>query len=137
MQSPIVIMIVIVGILVIAIWAVFMQFLGVWVRAFMAGANVDLWVLVGMKLRRVPPGLIIDAHIKASKAALGTTTDQLESHYLAGGNVLKVVDAMIKARNRDIPVPFEVVAKTDLAGFDLDDVDPEEFRKAIGESEGG
>jgi uncharacterized protein YqfA (UPF0365 family) len=45
--------------------------------------------------------------------------------------VNKVVDALVKAHARDIPVPFKIVAKTDLAGFDLEDVDPEHFRKAL------
>ena len=127
MPSPSMIAIIVLVVILFVTYGIFMQFLGIWIRALMAGAKVDIWVLVGMKLRRVPPALIVDAYIKATKAGLGISTDQLEGHHLAGGNVLGVVDLIIKARHRDINVPFEIVATTDLAGYDLETVNPDEF----------
>lgn len=72
-----------------------------------------------MRLRRVSPRRVIDPLIKAHKAGLSLTTNQLESHYLAGGNVDRVVDAIIAAQRADINLPFERGAAIDLAGRDV------------------
>ena len=69
-----------------------------------------------MRLRRVPPIRIILPLIKAQKAGLDVTIDKLEAHYLAGGNVDRVVDALIAAHRADIPLEFERAAAIDLAG---------------------
>lgn len=69
-----------------------------------------------MRLRRVPPGRIIIPLIKAYKAGLDVTIDKLEAHYLAGGNVDRVIDALIAAHRADIPLEFERAAAIDLAG---------------------
>ncbi len=97
----------------------------------MSACPISFFELLGMKLRDVPPGIIVDAYIKAKKSSMDVTREQLECHYIAGGRVFRVVDAMIKAHARDIMVPFEVVAKTDLAGFDLETIDPEQFRAGL------
>ena len=72
--------------------------------------------LVGMRLRRVPPAKIIFPQIKAVKAGLDVTTDKLEAHYLAGGNVDRVIDALIAAHRAEISLSFERAAAIDLAG---------------------
>ncbi|TDM04381.1 flotillin-like protein FloA [Macrococcus carouselicus] len=92
---------------------------GLWISALAAGVKVGIGTLVGMRLRRVSPRRVIDPLIKAHKAGLQLTTNQLESHYLAGGNVDRVVDAIIAAQRADINLPFERGAAIDLAGRDV------------------
>jgi uncharacterized protein YqfA (UPF0365 family) len=75
-----------------------------------------VWALVGMKLRRVPPSLIVDARIRLVKSGLNLSTDELEAHYLAGGDVLSVVKALIAADKANIPLNFQRAAAIDLAG---------------------
>jgi uncharacterized protein YqfA (UPF0365 family) len=90
--------------------------LGLWVQALMSGAPVGIASLIGMRLRKVPPAVIVGARITASKAGLSITSDQLEAHFLAGGNVHLVVTALISADKANIPLPFERAAAIDLAG---------------------
>ena len=92
---------------------------GLWVAAFASGAYVGLFTLVGMRLRRVPPGTIVTARISAVKAGLDISVNDLEAHYLAGGNVVNVVNAMISADKANIPMPFKRAAAIDLAGRDV------------------
>lgn len=92
---------------------------GLWISALAAEVKVGIGTLVGMRLRRVSPRRVIDPLIKAHKAGLSLTTNQLESHYLAGGNVDRVVDAIIAAQRADINLPFERGAAIDLAGRDV------------------
>ena len=93
--------------------------IGLWISAIAAGVHVGIGTLVGMRLRRVSPRKVIAPLIKAHKAGLKLTTNQLESHYLAGGNVDRVVDANIAAQRADIDLPFERGAAIDLAGRDV------------------
>jgi uncharacterized protein YqfA (UPF0365 family) len=93
--------------------------LGLWIAAFASGAYVGLFTLVGMRLRRVPPGTIVTARISAVKAGLNISVNDLEAHYLAGGNVVNVVNAMISADKANIPMPFKRAAAIDLAGRDV------------------
>jgi uncharacterized protein YqfA (UPF0365 family) len=92
---------------------------GLWVAAFASGAYVGLFTLVGMRLRRVPPGTIVTARISAVKAGLDIPVNDLEAHYLAGGNVVNVVNAMISADKANIAMPFKRAAAIDLAGRDV------------------
>lgn len=89
---------------------------GLWIQALTSGASVSIASLVGMRLRKVPPGVIVSARITANKAGLKLTTDQLEAHYLAGGNVGLVVASLISADKANIPLSFEKAAAIDLAG---------------------
>jgi uncharacterized protein YqfA (UPF0365 family) len=91
----------------------------IWVAAFASGAYVGLFTLVGMRLRRVPPGTIVTARISAVKAGLDISVNDLEAHYLAGGNVVNVVNAMISADKANIVMPFKRAAAIDLAGRDV------------------
>ncbi|MBF1758398.1 MAG: flotillin-like protein FloA [Veillonella sp.] len=90
--------------------------LGLWVSALAAGVNVGIFTLVGMRLRRVNPSQIVMPLIKANKAGLDVNVNQLEAHYLAGGDVDRVVDALIAAERASIPLTFERSAAIDLAG---------------------
>ncbi|MEJ9149872.1 flotillin-like protein FloA [Bacillus smithii] len=90
-----------------------------WISALAAGVRVSIFTLIGMRLRRVIPSRVINPLIKASKAGLHVTTNQLESHYLAGGNVDRVVNALIAAHRANIELSFERAAAIDLAGRDV------------------
>lgn len=89
---------------------------GLWISALAAGVRVGIVTLIGMRLRRVPPAGIVNPLIKAYKAGLDITVDQLEAHYLAGGNVDRVVDALIASERANINLLFERAAAIDLAG---------------------
>ncbi|MDD6127240.1 MAG: flotillin-like protein FloA [Selenomonas sp.] len=108
-------------VIIIAAVMLFLHFvpLGLWISALAADVRVSIITLVGMRMRRVPPAQIILPLIKANKAGLDVQVNQLEAHYLAGGNVDKVVDALIAAHRAQIPLPFERSAAIDLAGRDV------------------
>lgn len=89
---------------------------GLWISALAAGVRISIVTLIGMRLRRVPPAKIILPLIKAEKAGLETGIDKLEAHYLAGGDVDRVVDALIAAHRAQIGLSFERAAAIDLAG---------------------
>src|SRR3972149_4119090 len=90
-----------------------------WIAAFASGAYVGLFTLVGMRLRRVPPGTVVTARISAVKAGLDISVNDLEAHFLAGGNIVNVVNAMISADKANIVMPFKRAAAIDLAGRDV------------------
>jgi uncharacterized protein YqfA (UPF0365 family) len=109
-----------IGLIVIGL-AILLTFVPVmlWISALAAGVRVGIFTLVGMRLRRVIPNRVINPLIKAVKAGLGLNTNQLESHYLAGGNVDRVVNALIAAHRANIDLSFERAAAIDLAGRDV------------------
>jgi uncharacterized protein YqfA (UPF0365 family) len=90
-----------------------------WIAAWASGAYVGLLTLIGMRLRRVPPGTVVNARISAVKAGLDMSINDLEAHYLAGGNVVRVVNALISADKANIEMPFKRAAAIDLAGRDV------------------
>ena len=93
-------------IIIIAVIALFFNFvpLGLWISAIAAGVNVGIFNLIGMRLRRVPASQIVLPLIKANKAGMNVNVNQLEAHYLAGGNVDRVIDALIAAHRAQIPL---------------------------------
>ena len=108
------------GILIIVVVAIFLLLylvpIPLWIAAWASGAYVGLFTLVGMRLRRIPPNTVITARISAVKAGLELSVNDLEAHFLAGGNVVRVVNAMISADKANIPLPFKRAAAIDLAG---------------------
>ncbi|MBO8164107.1 MAG: flotillin-like protein FloA [Brevibacillus sp.] len=106
---------------VIVLLSIFLSFVPImlWISALASGVRVGMVTLIAMRLRRVVPAKIVNPLIKARKAGLDLSTNQLESHYLAGGNVDRVVDALIAAQRADIPLGFERAAAIDLAGRDV------------------
>ena len=90
--------------------------IGLWVTAFFSGIKISMGTLIGMRLRRVAPTRIVNPMIKATKAGLEINIDELEAHYLAGGNINTLVDALIAAQRANIPLEFERAAAIDLAG---------------------
>ncbi|MDD3866761.1 MAG: UPF0365 family protein [Clostridia bacterium] len=103
---------------IIAVISLFFSFVpvGLWISAAAAGVKVSIFNLVGMRLRRVVPKSVVAPQIKATKAGLDISTNMLEAHFLAGGNVDRVVNALIAAQRADIPLVFERAAAIDLAG---------------------
>ena len=93
--------------------------LGLWISAIAAGVKISFFDLIGMRLRRVVPSVIVSPMIKSHKAGLKLTSNKLEAHYLAGGNVDRVVDALIAAQRAEIDLTFERAAAIDLAGRDV------------------
>ncbi|MCC7325414.1 MAG: flotillin-like protein FloA [Burkholderiales bacterium] len=108
-------------ILVIAVLVLVLYLVPVplWIAAWASGAYVGLITLIAMRLRRVPPGTIVNARISSVKAGLDIPINDLEAHFLAGGNVVRVVNAMISADKANIPLPFKRAAAIDLAGRDV------------------
>src|SRR4026208_1864163 len=109
-----------VGIAVLALFAfvlavVLFNFFGLWLRARIANAPVSLGKMVGMRLRKVPVGLIVDNRITAVKTGLDVRSDPLEAHYLAGGDVSHVVLALIAADKAGITLDFNRACAIDLA----------------------
>ena len=101
--------------LLIVLFFVFVP-VGLWISSLAANVKVSIFNLVGMRLRRVVPSKIVIPLIKATKAGLNVNVNQLEAHYLAGGNIDSVVDALIAAERAGIELPFEKAAAIDLAG---------------------
>ena len=108
-------------IVVIFIVSLFLHFvpIGLWISARAAGVNVGIFNLVGLRLRRVIPSKIVLPLVKANKAGLDVNANQLEAHYLAGGDVDRVVDALIAAQRATMSLTFERAAAIDLAGRDV------------------
>ncbi len=108
-------------VLVLAVLGVLLYLIPVplWIAAWASGAYVGLLSLIGMRLRRVPPATVVTARISAVKAGIDVVINDLEAHYLAGGNVTRVVNAMISADKANIPMPFKRAAAIDLAGRDV------------------
>lgn len=107
-----------IAVIIIILLMLFFTFIpvGLWVTAFFAGVKISMSTLIGMRLRRVAPSRIVNPMIKATKAGLSLKIDELEAHYLAGGNVNTLVDALIAAQRANIPLEFERAAAIDLAG---------------------
>ncbi len=90
-----------------------------WLAARFANVKVSIWALIGMRFRRVTPSLIVNPLISAQKGGIDVTIDQLETHYLAGGDVVNVVNALIAADKAKINLVFKQAAAIDLAGRDV------------------
>lgn len=106
------------ALIIIILLMLFLTFVpvGLWVTAFFSGVKIKMATLIGMRLRRVAPSRIVNPMIKATKAGLIIDIDELEAHFLAGGNINTLVDALIAAQRANIPLEFERAAAIDLAG---------------------
>src|ERR671929_1581141 len=112
-------MLIVVAVMLVIALAVFLQFfpIGLWITAIAAGVpGVHPFSLIGMRLRKVPQDKVVLPLIAAVKAGLDINVNQLETHYLAGGSVERVVNALISAFRAQIPLTFEKAAAIDLAG---------------------
>ena len=105
----------------IVLFFIFLYFVPVnlWITAIFSGVRVGLFELVFMRIRKVPPRIVVDSMITATKAGLEVTTTGLETHYLAGGNVPNVIRALISADKANIGLEFKQATAIDLAGRDV------------------
>ena len=108
-------------VLILIVLFVFFRFvpLGLWVSALASGVHVSIFTLAGMRIRRVAPGKIVIPLIKAEKAGLKMNISKMEAHYLAGGNLDRVITALITARGANIQLDFPEACAIDLAGRDV------------------
>jgi uncharacterized protein YqfA (UPF0365 family) len=113
---PVFILMLAVVVLSFVLWAIPLR---LWIAAISAGAPVGIGDLIGMRLRKVSPRAIVPPLITATKAGLGLATKQLETHYLSGGSVDRVVTALVSADKANIDLPFQQAAAIDLAGRDV------------------
>ncbi|HYV31749.1 MAG TPA: flotillin-like protein FloA, partial [Candidatus Binatia bacterium] len=102
--------------LVLLVFAIIIfNFFFIWLRAMAAGARVTFLELIGLRLRGVPVGLIVDTRITAIKSGLAVSIDDLSTHFLAGGSVQMVIQALIAARKAGIHLDFDRACAIDLA----------------------
>ena len=92
-----------------------------WFTAQLSGVRVSLLNLLLMRLRKVSPSLVVNSMIISTKAGLNITSNEIETHYLAGGNVSRVIKALISADKANIPLTFKSATAIDLAGRDVFD----------------
>src|SRR5688572_10336877 len=93
--------------------------INLWITALFSGVRINLFDLVFMRIRKVPPSLIVNSMITSSKAGIQISSSELETHYLAGGNVPTVIKALISADKANIPLSFKQATAIDLAGRDV------------------
>ena len=110
-------------IMIVIVFFIFLYFvpLGLWFSAILSKVKISLLDLIFMRWRKVPPEIIVKGLVNATKAGLVINSDMLEAHYLAGGNVMKVVAALISADKANIPLDFKAATAIDLAGRDVFD----------------
>ena len=111
----------IVAVFIMIIVAVIIGFVpvGIWLRALVSNAYISSFKLIGMRLRKVDIGKLVDCYINAKKAGVKLTIDDLETHYLAGGDVNKVVEALVIAKGAKIDLSVETAKAIDLANKDV------------------
>jgi uncharacterized protein YqfA (UPF0365 family) len=108
-------LIVVIGVPALIIGGIVISFFSVWLRAMLAGAYVGIPTLVAMRLRQVPYGLVVDARITAKKAGIDISIDDIEAHFLAGGNVVPTIQALIAAQKAGIELSWNRACAIDLA----------------------
>ena len=110
---------VVVGLFVLFFLIMIGSYLALWLQALLSNARVTFWEIIGMRFRKVDPRTIVLSRIQAVKAGMDLSTNQLETHYLAGGHVRSVVNALIAASRAKIELPFDTACAIDLAGRDI------------------
>lgn len=119
MDGSINIVFIIVGSFIALILVLYFLPINLWFTAQLSGVRINLLNLVLMRLRRVPPSLVVNAMITSTKAGLNITSNEIETHYLAGGHVNNVIKALISADKANIPLDFKLATAIDLAGRDV------------------
>lgn len=115
-------LIAVIGILALFILSILGRYISLWFQAFVSGTPIPLFNIVGMSLRKIPPQVIVNARINLFKAGLAqVSVSDLETHYLAGGHVADVVQALIAADKANIPLDWRRATAIDLAGRDIRD----------------
>jgi uncharacterized protein YqfA (UPF0365 family) len=106
-------------VVVIVIFGVLFQFVGLYIRALVSGARVSFLDLIGMRLRRINSNAVVQARIQATRAGLNISQQEMESHILAGGNLMRVINSMIAANKANIDLSWQNATAIDLAGRDI------------------
>jgi uncharacterized protein YqfA (UPF0365 family) len=125
--GPVIILIVVLALFLFVVAIVFFSFGKTWFQAYMSSADVQMWSLIGMSFRQVDSRVVVMAKVMAVQAGLdinrrtGISTTRIEAHYLAGGNVMGVIHAIIAAHRAGIDLDFDRAAAIDLAGRDVVD----------------
>ena len=113
------IILIVVGIAILIFLLLSLQFVGLYIRAAVSGSRVSFMDLIGMRLRKVSPPAIVNARIQATRAGLKISTSEMETHFLAGGNVQRVIASMIAAHKAGIDLSWQTATAIDLAGRDI------------------
>lgn len=112
-----------IGIIVVVLIFLWIMFyfipVGLWFRALVSGVRISLLQLIFMRWRKVPPSIIVNAMIEGTKAGIPLNRDDMEAHYLAGGQVQLVVHALVSAAKANIDLSFQMATAIDLAGRDV------------------
>lgn len=110
------------GLIAIVVLSILGKYISLWFQAFVSGTPISIFNIIGMSLRKIPPRIIVNARINAYKAGLkDVSVSDLETHFLAGGHVTEVVQALIAADKANIPLDWRRATAIDLAGRDLRD----------------
>lgn len=118
-MNPVFIAMLAVGILFAIIIFFYFIPLNLWITAVFSGVRISIANLIFMRIRKVPPSLVVSALINSTKAGLKVTPNEVETHYLAGGNVNSVIRAMISADKANIPLDWKAATAINLAGRDV------------------
>ncbi|OFY71400.1 MAG: hypothetical protein A3G23_04400 [Bacteroidetes bacterium RIFCSPLOWO2_12_FULL_37_12] len=118
-MEPLLLLGAIIGILILVFTLFYFVPIGLWITAIFANVKVSILDLIGMRIRKVPPSIIVNALITANKAGLNLTLTAIETHYLAGGDVNNVIKALISADKANIPLDFKAATAINLAGRDV------------------
>jgi uncharacterized protein YqfA (UPF0365 family) len=106
-------------VVILIVFAVLFQFVGLYVRALVSGARVTFAELIGMRLRKFNSTLIVNSRIQAIGAGLQIPLSEMQTHYQAGGDLMRVINAMIAANKANIDLPWKTATAIDLAGRDI------------------
>lgn len=120
MTLPFLVLIVVASIIAFFLFLYFVP-VNLWITAIFSGVKISILDLILMRLRKVPPSIVVNALINGTKAGLSITSNEIETHYLAGGNVFNVIKALISADKANIPLTFKTATAIDLAGRDVFD----------------
>lgn len=121
MSQMLVIVIAIVAILLFVLLFLYFIPVNLWITAIFSGVRISILNLILMRIRKVPPSVVVNAMIISTKAGLKVTSNEIETHYLAGGHVNNVIKSLISADKANIPLTFQSAAAIDLAGRDVFD----------------
>ncbi len=120
MQFPFIILVIAGALIFIMLFLYFVP-VNLWITAVFSNVRISIMNLILMRLRKVPPSIVVNAMINSTKAGLNVTTNDIETHFLAGGNVNNVIKALISADKANIPLTFKMATAIDLAGRDVAD----------------
>ncbi|MEX2215354.1 MAG: flotillin-like protein FloA [Phycisphaeraceae bacterium] len=118
-QTVLIAVLIIVALIVLFVTLLMGRFFNLWLQARLSNAPVSFMALIGMMFRKVDPRVIVLTRIQAMKAGIHISTDQLEAHYLSGGRIRTVVNALIAADRAEMELPWDRACAIDLAGRDI------------------